>query len=593
MKVLRKLVTALLLVSMVVGLLAGCNGGGSTPANTNSSKAAETSKAAESSTATTDANKGTDEFTDTTKQSDLAGKYPIEGDLTFTYWVPMSSNALNYINSYAENIAYQKRAEMTGVTIDFWHPPVGSESENFNLMITGGQYSDIIEQVNYFADGEDAGIKKGIFLKMNDLVAQFAPAYSEIIRMNEDVRKESVTDEGNFRGFGMISSDSTANGGTDLTPCIENPWTGVQWNTEYLEACNIAEAPDSIPEWEAAFAAFKDMDPECTPLLIWGNNSGNQGYASTDGAVITAFGIAPGWYQDNGEVKYGFWDERYKDYLALIKSWFDKGYIHQDFSSMDGTTAKTIWLAGKAGCFWQDGTGDALVLKNNGFKTWTGARTPSLEEGGEAPKWGYKNYWIRGFFTLVTTKCAHPEEATRWLDWGYTQDGYETMNFGRTDGPVSPEGAAIQTPTYTGFNEEGEALYAPLYSDNNYAMWDAYNSVIRMHNGCYLKSDRRSNPRRFSGINKDLEAMRIIWEAQAEEYTQLLPNITLTADEGSESASIMADIEAFVKEWSVGFINGTKDLEKDFPTYMSTIEGMNIARAIEIRQNALARYNAR
>ena len=114
-----------------------------------------------------------------------------------------------------------------------------------------------------------------------------------------------------------------------------------------------------------------------------------------------------------------------------------------------------------------------------------------------------------------------------------------------------------------------------------------------MHNGCYLKSDRRSNPRRFSGINKDLEAMRIIWEAQAEEYTQLLPNITLTADEGSESASIMADIEAFVKEWSVGFINGTKDLEKDFPKYMETIKGMNIARAIEIRQNALARYNAR
>ncbi|MBQ2818274.1 MAG: extracellular solute-binding protein [Clostridia bacterium] len=582
MKKTRLLILALVLVSMLAGLLAGC----SKPADTGSTGSADTG----ATTGTADTGSATTGSATTGAMSaaedvvagaadvldELAGVYPIEGNLTFTYWVPIGSTALNYINSYAENVAYQVRAEKTGVTIEFNHPPVGSEQESFNLMIAGGELPDIIESVeSYYKEGIDAGIDDGYFLNMNELVKKFAPAYTEIVALNDRVRKEAFTDGGYFRGFAMVSSDTTANGGMDTDPCIENPWTGVQWNTEYLEACNL-DVPETIDDWTEAFAAFKAMDPECTPLLIWGNNSGNQGFNTTAGSVITAYGIAPGFYQEDGVVKYGFAEPALKDYLILMKSWYDAGYIHEDFSSMDSTQAQTIYMNGKAGCFWQDGTGDTLKMKNAGYKTWTGGVCPRLTEDSEPVKWSYQNNWLRSNFTLVTTACEHPEEATRWLDWGYTTDGYLTMNFGR------------EGETYYGFNELGECQYVELYSDNNHALWDSYNSVIRLHNGCYLKSDRRSNPRRFMA---DLEEMRILWESQSGEMR--MPPVTLTTEEGSENASIMADVEAYRNEMIVAFIRGTADIEAQFDEYLETIKGMGIDKAIANQQAALERFNAR
>lgn len=572
MKKTRMLVLAVMLVSLLASALAGCSG--TTTATTDQASAAPATQAA----ATAAPEKTADPVADVAEGStvnELAGVYPIEGNNTLTYWVPIGSTALNYINSYAENIAYMAREEATGVHIEFNHPPVGQEQESFNLMVAGNDLPDIIEQVNYYQDGIDAGIEDGYFINMNDLMAEYAPAYMEIITMNEDVRKEAYTDSGYLRGFGMISSDTTANGGMDTTPCVENPWTGVQWNTEWLKACNL-EAPTTIDGWTKTFEAFKNYMPDGTPLLIWGKNSGNEGFASTDGAVISAYGIAPTFYQVDGVVHYGFAEEALKDYLKTMHDWFEKGYLHPDFSSMDSTMAQTIYMNGKAGCFWQDGTGDTLKMKNAGFETWTGGVCPKLSDTSDDICWSYQNYWIRGYFTMITTACKQPEIATRWLDWGYTMDGYLTMNFGK------------EGETYTGFNELGECQYVALYSDNNHALWDSYNSVIRMHNGCYLKSDRRSNPRRFMA---DLEVMRELWDGQPDDYN--MPNITLTAEEGTKSAKVMADVEAYRNEMLVGFIRGTYDIDAEFDTYLSTIKSMGVDEAIAVRQAALERYNNR
>ena len=40
---------------------------------------------------------------------------------------------------------YQKAQEITGVKIDFKHPPVGQEGEQFNLMVASRDFPDIME----------------------------------------------------------------------------------------------------------------------------------------------------------------------------------------------------------------------------------------------------------------------------------------------------------------------------------------------------------------------------------------------------------------------------------------------------------------
>ena len=64
----------------------------------------------------------------------------------------------------------------------------------------------------------------------------------------------------------------------------------------------------------------------------------------------------------------------------------------------------------------------------------------------------------------------------------------------------------------------------------------------------------------------------------------------LTADEGNEYNTIFVDIETYVQEMTVQFIMGTMDIDSNWDNYVSTIESMNIARCIEIKQASVDRY---
>ena len=52
----------------------------------------------------------------------------------------------------------------------------------------------------------------------------------------------------------------------------------------------------------------------------------------------------------------------------------------------------------------------------------------------------------------------------------------------------------------------------------------------------------------------------------------------------------MTDIETYAKENSTQFITGVLDIETGWDSYISTIQGMNLERAIEITQAAYDRY---
>ena len=90
---------------------------------------------------------------------------------------------------------------------------------------------------------------------------------------------------------------------------------------------------------------------------------------------------------------------------------------------------------------------------------------------------------------------------------------------------------------------------------------------------------------------KDLTSYDV-WGAVEDDY--ILPaGMTHTADESKELASITTDISTFVNESTNQFITGVKDINTEWDAYVATIESMNIARAVEIKQAALDRFNAR
>ena len=63
---------------------------------------------------------------------------------TFTLWTPMDK-AAGAVADWSENLVYQTMAELTNVSVEFLHPPVGGEKDAFNLMCASGDLPDAIQ----------------------------------------------------------------------------------------------------------------------------------------------------------------------------------------------------------------------------------------------------------------------------------------------------------------------------------------------------------------------------------------------------------------------------------------------------------------
>jgi putative aldouronate transport system substrate-binding protein len=71
-----------------------------------------------------------------------------------------------------------------------------------------------------------------------------------------------------------------------------------------------------------------------------------------------------------------------------------------------------------------------------------------------------------------------------------------------------------------------------------------------------------------------------------------MPPLSLTADEQSEYADILATAEAYRNEMVINFIIGAEPLE-NFDSFRSEMENMGINDALALQQAALDRFNAR
>lgn len=554
-----KMISFLLVLILTVGLFSGCTG-------TSSDKTGDTTTKVEKDS--TDKNDEKPAESETKEGESEAGSFAlpiVDKPITFTYWVPFGGTAKEIIPDLSQNEVYQELEKLTNVKIEFIHPPEGQETEHFNLMISSGDLPDIIEQGERYKGGIDKAIADGIYIRLNELVDKYAPNFKKIIESNEELKKQVYSDEGNLLGFGMITSDVP---GTSLEPTAENPWCGPFIRKDWLDELGM-EIPTTIDEWYTALKAFKEQMNAEVPM-IWNNAIGME---PSTGAFVSAFDIGPGFYIKNGEIKYGPIEPGFKEYLQLVNKWYEEGLIDRDFPTRDAKSIDALVMSGKVGAKLQDGT--ALVLKARAVGIeFAGAPYPKKNENSEI-HWRYKNNICRANYGVITSKCKNPEVAVKWFDYHYTEDGFKLFNFG------------VEGKSYTGIDEKGRPKYVEYISKNNYQDFDRYNSVFRLHNGPYLKSDLRSNPRRWM---EDLEQYRITWNNQPADY--VLPPITLTAEEGAEYAKIMSDIEAYRNEMMLKFIMGQEPLDK-FDEYVNNIKAMNIDRVIEIYKAALDRYNKR
>ena len=206
-----------------------------------------------------------------------------------------------------------------------------------------------------------------------------------------------------------------------------------------------------------------------------------------------------------------------------------------------------------------------------------GAPSPTLD-GTSTPMSGYKADYAGLSGMAITSNCKNVELAVKFLDYGYSEEGNMLYNFGT-------EGVSYEM-------QDGKPVYTSLITNNPDGLTMAqamsyYIGASHMGGGFVQDLDYYNQ---YLARQQQRDAVKTWSETDA--ANTLIPPIALTAEESAECGSIDTDIWTLVDENVAAFIAGERSID-EFDDFVEEVKSLDVDRAIEIKQAALDRYNAK
>ena len=481
-----------------------------------------------------------------------------------TVWYDLDPTYLGNAVDLNEMEVYRWLEEQTNVHINWIIPVKGTESEAFSLLFAADKMPDIIrisDGSRQYVDGAEAAVEDGYFLRLNELLEQYAPNYLAFLDAHEELKKDVKTDSGLMWSmyFFYIKEGRPANAG----PTIRK---------DFLDAVGM-DLPVTYDDWHEVLTAFKEQLHIEGPLWINGFASG------TNDDWMSGYGVTQGFYQVDGRIKYGPIEDGYGEYIDMMSKWYAEGLIYPDFP-LGGAdrVAENLLLNDIVGA-WEG------YASNAGNKYWPkrGAVNPDFNAVGAMyplKAEGEKNHLrvleehVTDNSYVITADCERPDIAIRWIDIFYNMDYNDIFNYGFHEGE-----------TYV-VNEDGSLSWGPLILDNPDGL-----TVTQARNKYTMHNPMVGDYTRVMGSwTREQREASDTW-MKADGAWRLPDKLSPTADESRRINSTMTDIDTFVKEETVKMILGTSGYT--FESFRDKIISMGIESAIEAYQVILDRYNAR
>ena len=585
---------------LAVSMLAGCgNNGNNNSSAANNESSTPTSSAADNSTAPepdsnllpalSEADQGKPSHLTTPRSNYIEYPYADGAGITLDYWMAVPGNVMNNpatADSVKDTQWAQLWVEKTGININ-WIGPTSDTTTAFNLMTTSTDLPDIIEWewTSSYSGGPSAAESDGVLIWLDDYIKPDGPAADlwQFLQDNPTLDKAVKTDDGHYYCFPFTRGDAYLQ--TTSGPIVRQ---------DIIEAAGFKlDEMVTIEDWTKILTAVKDQG------LLADDGTGMSRIITTgswdnlSAMILPAYGVRSGMYVDyaSGKVKYGNIEDGYKEFLRQLVAWKDAGILDPDILTNSNTNRQTNILSSFSAVTYgagggQIGTWNQTASKEpdtygTDFKL-TGVQFPVLKAGDEIHyAGGSTDYAISSSaHAVITADCEYPEVAAAFLNWCYSEQGHKIINFG------------IEGTDYTS-NADGTITYGDWIMDNP----DGLTIAVAMANkgranmsGAFVQDPNYI----IAYWNTEAQQRALhMWNDETDVQMTIMPPITLTPDESSEYARIMADINTAASEYRSAVFTGEKNLEGDWDTFVDQIKGMKIEDAIAIRQAALDRFNAR
>lgn len=519
---------------------------------------------------------------------------------TFSAW--LFPDDYKYYSGYGENPVVKYLCEKFNTTIEFQQPPMGSEQDQFNLMMGTGEYTDVME-VTYSQDSVSNLYQDGVIVDLAPYIDLYMPNYKEFLQKpeNEDIYKAMYDENGHSFSISAMTCDE---------PSLL--WGGLVYRRDILETMtggNVAfpsgkEEPVTVEDWEYMlelmnqyFQAAGLADYACLILPY-------QGYFGTS-ELLNGFGTCASFMVKDDKVVFGPTSQEFYNYLVKMHEWYEKGWIYKDFASRTNdlfflpNTALTY--GGAAGVWFgmSSQVDDQLSMPEynlivdvhpmappldtaNG-QDGSASGTMGLEQGRAHPK---NSSWA------VSSTCSE-ENLIRFLtiaDYLYSEEGAKLKTFG-LNAEQAANDALYQEKGVEGsyyFDEQGNYHKNELFLPNEEGETLDWNSFTGTRlPGLSLNSYSNSVAKEYEIRSSN------VWRTYGAD-NNFPAAATPTAEENAVLTKDYTNYTDYMNSMIPKFIMGTEELtEETFAAFVKQMNAFGAEECTQIYQDIYDRFNSK
>lgn len=468
----------------------------------------------------------------------------------------------NEDNDWNDILIWNHYRDQTGIDVkwDLIHPD--SLDERRNLAIQGGEslpdafFLSQISNSDLLKYGED-----GMFIPLNDLIDDYAPNLSALMKENEEIRKAITFPDGNIYALpALIEEDFLS------LRLSARPWI----NTDLLDEFGM-DVPETTEEFYNYLKAVKDNHPDMIPyggtvideMIQW--LSGSFGVMNR-GAANTNVDLG-----DDGNVRFYATTDEYKQMLEYLHQLYSEELIDQSIFSIEWGqfTAAAQEEQYASYTFY-----DPIDFFGEEVGTpWTGLAALEGPNGHQDYNKVSSSIWDTAGF-VITKDNENPAAAVRWMDHFYSDEGAELYYMGvegETFEVVDGEKEYMDHIR----NPEGDITFEQALAKE--LTWLGSISGI-------IKADY------FIGGETQPQSMEA--SAKIEPFTpdEIWPGFTFTAEENKILNAQGDDVAKYTEEMRDKFISGNESIDGKWDEYVAELEKMGLEDVMEIYQAAYDRY---
>lgn len=599
----KKLVTAMLTVSLITGLLGGC-GKNEAADKSESVKGEETTEASQSENTDTAAQKGETGYTDLTPEEEEAlaeGLINLDGALPIItdpakFEEKYGNITMHFITSAdrvtpAEELELVRDwAEETGIYFDWTTIPGEGATEKISLMLASG---DTLPDVFWnLGDGKSGNVvcqyeDQDIFYPTNKLIDDYMPNLKKVLDENPNYRAEITAPSGNIYGFPYIE---------EMLSCVLSPGPMVI-NKVWLDKLGL-EVPETTDEFMECLKAFREAgdlngngkDDEIALATRFGSDD-TFGSFDIFYRFTGAFGCADSYcggnaYADHlrlidGKVTFTAMDKAFYDTAEYFHNLQSEGLIWSgSFEADESAAFYNTLLKGEEAVIGAFGVWDmAQVISEDVRRQYVAV--PRLQGPGGLSGFALNYSELQDpADTAITSECRFPHVVAKFVDY-LISDPYRSIqaNWGKI-------GYAWQL-------DENGMMYIPVDEAGNQIVegFDSYTAARMNTTPCrgsmIVLSDWYDKYIELDiGTIDDYQVINGKNDILAEYDT--IPKVMMTNDELSRLAQIQPTISDIIKRYVTDWVlNGPT--ESSWEDYLAELEGAGVNELVEIYQSTVDR----